>query len=151
VAMETVHLGSIPKSVLQQKPLSSTALVLPKSSFNRAIRSLGLIAVNSMNKSTSNEGGVKLPKLRWGLQALAMIQRGVEWYVQSRLNEARAQSKRYYNDTLYTGSTRAKIKPARPHSRSPTRSSGTPKRKTPGGRSKRSEPHPTSNVYRYLK
>jgi len=140
VAMETVHEGKVPKPLLQGK--TAMDLVLPKSSFNRAIRELGSMMIGGKGGKggkDGKDGKDDMPHLRWGLEALAMIQRGVEWYVRTQVDKARAQSKRYYNDTTYAHG----IKPARSRSR--------PKPQKPRGRSKAKSNLPTSNVYRYLK
>lgn len=129
-ALETIYDGKIPKPVLQAKTAMRT--ILPKSSFNRAVRSLGdiMLKIDSL-------------RLRWGLEALAMIQRGVEWYVRTRIEKAKVQSKRYYNDKSYSVHSHV-----RRRSRSTSRSKSRGRKR---GRSKATKPLPTSNVYRYLK
>jgi len=139
VAMQTVHGGNVPIPLLQGKTVMH--LVLPKSSFNRAIRELGSMMIEAPGNRD------EMPRLRWGLEALAMIQREVEWYVRTQVDKARAQSKRYYNDKTYAYSI--KVRP-RSKSRSSTTNKKSGKRKT-RGRSKAKDNLPTSNVYRYLK
>ena len=139
VAMETHHDGTIPKSLLQNTDMDT---VLPKSSFNRAIKDLGMITIQATLKDCDPEN---LPRLRWSLKALAMVQREVEWYVRTRLDKARAASKRYYNDKTYAHG----VKPAR--SRSKSRSTSKRPKTKRSKRSKEKDALPTSNVYRYLK
>lgn len=153
VAMETIHEGSIPKPILQDKPIppakTSMRIVLPKSSFNKTIRSLG----SRMVKALEGGSAGSLPSLRWGLEALAMIHRGVEWYVQKRLDLARTQAKRYYKTESSSSdkTEKIKLKPARARSRSSSLSTKEKPLKKPRGRSKAKEETPTANVYRYLK
>lgn len=147
VAVETVHEGSIPKPILQAK--TPMRIVLPKSSFNKAIRSLGSRMVKALEGGSTGS----LPLLRWGLEALAMIHRGVEWYVQKRLDLARTQAKRYYKteSTSSDKTDKIKLKPARARSRSSSLSVKEKPLKKPRGRSKAKKETPTANVYRYLK